>query len=138
MSGAQHPCARPTMADPAWADARRILAIRLDSMGDVLMTTPAMRALKRQAGRHLTLLTSSSGAALSGLLPSVDEIITYDPPWMKQTNPAFSSDADMRMIARLRDQDFDAAVIFTVYSQSSLPAALMAWYAGIRLRAAHC
>src|SRR5690606_14548711 len=47
-----------------WSDAKRILCVRLDNLGDVLMTTPALRALKASApGRHLTLLASRAGAA---------------------------------------------------------------------------
>src|SRR6185437_10257862 len=42
------------------------------------------------------------------------------------------------MIERLRAGRFDAAVIFTVYSQNPLPAALLAFLAGIPLRLAHC
>jgi ADP-heptose:LPS heptosyltransferase len=29
-----------------WQRARRVLCVRLDQLGDVLMTTPAIRALK--------------------------------------------------------------------------------------------
>ena len=44
------------MAD--WSEAKNILAVRLDSLGDVLMTTPALRALRGSAGaRRITLLT---------------------------------------------------------------------------------
>ena len=47
-----------------WRHAERVLCVRLDSMGDVLMTTPALRALRHGASRRkLTLLTSRSGAA---------------------------------------------------------------------------
>ena len=38
----------------------------------------------------------------------------------------------------MRDLHFDAAVVFTVHSQSALPAALLLHEAGIPLRAAHC
>ena len=41
-------------------------------------------------------------------------------------------------ILRLRRRSFDAAVIFTVYSQSPLPAALLCHLAAIPLRAAFC
>ena len=30
----------------AWAGARRILCVRLDNLGDLLMTTPALHAIK--------------------------------------------------------------------------------------------
>jgi ADP-heptose:LPS heptosyltransferase len=44
----------------SWDDARNVLCVRLDTLGDVLMTTPALRAL-RAPGCRLTLLTSPAG-----------------------------------------------------------------------------
>ena len=48
--GRSFPRAAPGMtmsaAEPTWNGARSILAVRLDSIGDLLMTTPALRALK--------------------------------------------------------------------------------------------
>lgn len=35
-----------TQLDAAWAVARRVLAVRLDKLGDLLMTTPALGALR--------------------------------------------------------------------------------------------
>lgn len=122
-----------------WSNARRILCVRLDNMGDVLMTTPALRALKGEDGRrHLTLLTSSVGTALDGHLPMVDQVWGYDAPWVKHPNASSDAAPDLAMIERLKAGRFDAAVIFTVYSQSPLPAAMMCWLAGIPLRLAHC
>jgi len=122
----------------AWAAARRILAIRLDAAGDVLMTTPALRALREAASnRHITLLTSPSGAAAARLVPEVDEVIEYVAPWMKPAS-SVETDEHLAMIERLRAERFDAAVIFTVYSQNPLPSAMLAHLAGIPLRLAHC
>jgi lipopolysaccharide heptosyltransferase II len=128
-----------------WAGARRILAVRLDALGDVLMTTPALRALA-QAGRgiELTLLTSPAGAAVGRLLPEVSETIVHEASWMKGTPvepdgpppPAAPTD-DLALIDRLQRGRFDGAVIFTVHSQSALPAALVCHLAGIPLRLAH-
>jgi lipopolysaccharide heptosyltransferase II len=42
------------------------------------------------------------------------------------------------MIEQLRQAQFDAAVIFTVYSQNPLPSAFLCYMAGIPLRLAHC
>lgn len=121
-----------------WAAAERVLCIRLDALGDVLMTTPSLAALKRQSPpRRLTLLTSSAGAALAPLLPMIDETIVYDPPWMKATMPRADSAIDRAMIDTISQQDFEAAVIFTVYSQSPFPAAQLAYLADIPLRLAH-
>lgn len=124
-----------------WADARRILCIRLDNLGDVLMTTPAIRALQNaRLGRHITLLGSASGCAGARFVPEIQSIIRYDAPWMKApgNHPGATPEADERLISELRMGRFDAAVIFTTYSQSPLPAAVFCRLAGIPLRLAHC
>jgi lipopolysaccharide heptosyltransferase II len=122
-----------------WDAARRLLAIRLDALGDVLMTTPALRALRSaQRGRHLTLLTSVAGAAAAALVPEVDEVLVYEAPWMKATPPRADCTVDRSMIESLRAERFDAAAIFTVYSQNPLPAALLCYLAEIPRRLAHC
>ena len=121
----------------AWQQAKKILCIRLDNMGDVLMTTPAMQALKAAVpGRHITLLASASGAALAPFMPFVDRTIRYEAPWVKNNHN--DPEQDARTIAWLLAENFDAAVIFTVYSQSPLPAAMMCRMAGIPLTLAHC
>lgn len=52
----------------AWRNAQELLCVRLDSIGDVLMTTPAIRALKESnPARRITLLTSSAGAEVASL-----------------------------------------------------------------------
>lgn len=123
----------------AWgADVKRILCVRLDRLGDILMTTPAIHALRTSSpGRHITLLTSSVGAMAAPYLRDVDEVIAYDAPWHGMT-PSVSAHADQAMQRRLESGCFDAAVIFTVYSQSALPAAMLCYLAGIPRRLAHC
>jgi lipopolysaccharide heptosyltransferase II len=122
-----------------WSGARRVLAVRLDALGDVLMTTPALRALKRaEHGCHLTLLTSPAGTAAAALIPEVDEVLVYDAPWMKATAPRTDSRPEVGMIERLRAGRFDGAAIFTVYSQNPLPAALLCYLAEVPRRLAHC
>src|SRR5437016_3080217 len=122
----------------SWSRARNVLCVRLDTIGDVLMTTPAIRALKQSApGRRVTLLTSSSGADIAALVPEIDDIIVYDAPWMKAAGTGGKA-GDAEIITRLAAAGFDCAVIFTVYSQSALPAALVTYLADIPLRLAHC
>lgn len=122
----------------SWNQARRVLCVRLDSLGDVLMCTPAMRALRAQhPERSLTLLTSPAGAALAPYLDDVDEAIVWEAPWMKSSAPA-RPEQHLDWIASLAARGFDAAVVFTCYSQSALPAALLCQLAGIPLRLAYC
>lgn len=121
----------------SWSSALRILAIRLDNLGDVLMTTPALRALREVSPeRHITLLASSSGAALAPFVPEIDAVLVAGGPWMPggQSRP----EALFTTIDLLRQENFDGAIIFTVYSQNALPAALVCWLAGIPLVLAHC
>jgi lipopolysaccharide heptosyltransferase II len=126
------------MHDERWRAARNILCIRLDHMGDVLMCTPAMRAIRQSdPAMRVTLLASGGGAAVAGGIAEVDEVIRYAAPWMKSSSP-HPPEADLAMIAALRKRAFDAAVIFTTYSQSPLPAAWMCQLAEIPLRLAHC
>ena len=121
-----------------WHAARNVLCIRLDYLGDVLMCTPALRALRDTVpGRRITLLTSPGGAALQPHIPELDEVLAFEAPWMKSSRPQHAS-ALTDMAARLRERRFDAAVIFTTYSQSALPAAMLCHLAGIPLRLAYC
>ena len=126
-------------ASTDWRQADHVLCVRLDALGDVLMTTPALRALKQsRSGRRLTLLTSPAGAELAHLVPEIDAVLVYDAPWMKATAPRADSGPEFATIERLRREHFDAAVIFTVFSQSPLPAALLCMLADIPRRLAHC
>lgn len=120
----------------AWQAARRVLAVRLDNMGDVLMTTPALRALRQSTpGRHITLLAGSAGKALQPHLEDADEVLQARPPWLP--GGTLLPDELLALAETLRQEHFDAAVIFTVYSQSALPAALLCWLAHIPLRLAY-
>lgn len=117
-----------------WQAVRRILAVRLDHLGDVLMTTPALAAIRAsQPQARLSMLCSPSGAEAAMRSRLVDEVIPFRAPWMKHTQPDALSDC----AARLRAGRFDAAVIFTTCTQSALPAAMLCLLADIPLRLAH-
>lgn len=122
-----------------WNTAKNILCIRLDTIGDVIMTTPAMALLKQSfPDRRITLMTSSAGAAIAPLIPVLDDVIVYDAPWLKATALRQSSAPEYAMIDQLRSAQFDGAIVFTVYSQNPLPSAFLCYMAGIPLRLAHC
>lgn len=124
---------------PGWDHAEHVLCVRLDAIGDVLMTEPALRSVAQsKPGRRVSLLTSSSGSEVARLMPYLHSVIVYEAPWMKSAPSGASSMHDLAVIERLRAERFDAAVIFTVYTQSALPAAVLCTLADIPLRAAHC
>ncbi len=122
----------------AWQAARRILCVRLDSLGDVLMTSPAFHALKSLPMQpELTLMTSSGGAAIANLIPDIDHVWCADVAWLKHTPQRASAQAERDLIERLRQARFDGCVIFTVMTQNPLPSAMLGYLADIPLRLAH-
>jgi len=122
---------------PSWQHCKRILCVRLDNMGDLLMSAPAMRALKTTLGCHLTLLTSTMAQPLVKSLPEIDDVLLFDAPWVKTATAANSEGFDL-LVQQLRSGSFDGAVIFTVYSQNPMPAIMLTYLAGIPLRLAYC
>ncbi|HEU4551938.1 MAG TPA: glycosyltransferase family 9 protein [Chitinophaga sp.] len=120
-----------------WQHCKRILCIRLDNMGDLLMSEPALRALKQSLGCHLTLLTSSMAQPLAASIPEIDDVLLFDAPWVK-TNTAADSSAFNNLVQQLANGKFDGAVVFTVYSQNPMPAIMLAYLARIPLRLAYC
>lgn len=125
------------MRGKGWLMAERILCVRLDLPEDVMRTAPAIRALKTAPGRRVTLLTSRSSAGVVEQVPEIDGVVVYEAPWALSV-PRQNSSADLAMVERLKLAQFDAAVIFTSYGQSPLPAALLCYLAEIPLRLAHC
>ena len=124
--------------DRRWDHARRILVVRLDNLGDVLLMTPAIHAIRQSHPRaHIALWTSAIGAEVAAMDPDIDEIIVYEAPWMDPWHRLPQDGRrELAMIAELRRHKFDGAIIFTSYHQSALPAAYMCYVAGIPLRLA--
>jgi lipopolysaccharide heptosyltransferase II len=126
------------MIDQRWQLATRVLVIRLDNLGDVLVTTPAFHAIKTSLpDATLTLLAGPVGAQVARLNPDIDEVIVYQAPWMDPWHKLpQDSEREQQMIETLRAGQFDGAIIFTSYHQSPLPAAYLCYLAGIPLRVA--
>jgi ADP-heptose:LPS heptosyltransferase len=130
---------RAAVVDPeAWATARSVLCVRTDGIGDVVMTAPAIRAIKAGGppDRVVTVLSSPQGAEAAALLPDVDDVIVCHAPWAGVAE-ATDPERDDATIAALRARGFDAAVVFTVHTQSALPAATWCRLARIPRRLAY-
>ena len=110
--------------------AGRTLAVRLDSDGDVLLASPALRAL-RAGSERLDLLVSPAGEQAARLLPDLDDILVFDAPWTGNEPSPVSPRAVDRLVAKLRSAAYDDMVIFTSFHQSPLPMALLARLAGV-------
>lgn len=120
-----------------WIGCRSILIIRPDNMGDLIMSSPAIKALKQTFNCKITALTSELAAEAASLIPEIDETIAVSVPWVK-TDKTLDPEELIQLAENLKSRNFDACVIFTVYSQNPLPAAMLAWMAKISKRLAYC
>src|SRR5690606_5320935 len=78
------------------------------------------------------------GAEVAQFISEIDAVIEFAAPWVKLDDTATNDDAIPELIRRLEAENFDAAVIFTTFSQDPLPAALVCDLAHIPLRLASC
>lgn len=120
----------------AWFSVRRLLVIRADNIGDVVMTGPALRAVKDTLPRsNITLLASPAGAQAAPLLPWIDAVLSRRVLWQDLGQLPFDPAREWALVDMLRRHAFDAALILTSFSQTPHPAAFVSWLAGIPLRA---
>ncbi|GAA3019678.1 glycosyltransferase family 9 protein [Streptomyces fulvorobeus] len=109
----------------------KVLVVRLDSFGDVLLAGPAVRAAAEHAS-HLTVVCGPLGEPAARMLPGVDDVIVWQAPW-EGTHPPPVDEADvMGLVETLRERAFEAALVLTSFHQSPLPAALLLRLAGVR------
>lgn len=109
---------------------RHALVVRLDSVGDVLVCGPAVRAVAAEVDR-VTLLVGPSGAAAARLLPGVDEVLVWDCPWIAAEPSPVDADDIAATVGRLRELGADEALVLTSHHQSALPTALLLRLAGV-------
>ncbi|WP_298803128.1 glycosyltransferase family 9 protein [uncultured Pseudokineococcus sp.] len=112
---------------------RRVLAVRLDSDGDVLLTGPAVLALGTGADgapREVDLLVSPQGRAAAHLLPGVAEVRVEQVPWSGYAPAAADPAALQALVAWMAGRAHEEVVVFTSFHQSPLPMALLARLAG--------
>lgn len=89
----------------------RILLIQLADIGDLIVTLPAIVALRKaQPDAHITLLTSQHATAVveEGL---VDEVRAFSKKGFNGTK-ALLNPANLRRIYQLRDGNFDTIIFF--------------------------
>ena len=120
-----------------WLAARNILAVRLDNIGDILMLGPALRAIKETSPEaRITLLASPAGATAAPLLPWIDDVIIWRPVWQDVGGRMpFDPEREYQLISLLAERKFDAAIIFTSFSQTPHTPGYACYLAGIPLRA---
>lgn len=107
-----------------------VLAVRLDSAGDVLLQGPALRALAAGSD-EVTLLCGPRGLDAANLLPGVDRLLVHRAAWIDPEPGPVSRRAIEELVQRIAILRVDEAVVFTSFHQSPLPTALLLRLAGV-------
>ncbi len=119
--------------------SRRLLVVKLATLGDVLLATPALRALRHsEPSAHVTVLsTAASAIALEGN-DAVDAVLHFDKFAFDRPSAAPRALPEALALARrLRQERFDALLLFhhltTAWGTAKYAALALA--SGIPLRA---
>jgi ADP-heptose:LPS heptosyltransferase len=108
----------------------RVLCVRLDSAGDMLIAGPAVRAVSSGAD-EVAVLCGPLGEQAAGMLPGVHDVLVWTCPWIVADPPPVDSRDVAALVAELRERRFDRALILTSFHQSPLPTALLLRLAGV-------
>lgn len=105
----------------------RILIIRLKSMGDVVLTLPAVNAVRENfPSAKITFLTSKENAPLLCGCREVDEVIALDRAALRSGNPVKMTGEFFGLLKRLRAGKFSLVVDFQGYGET----AWLSWFTG--------
>ena len=104
---------------------RRILLLRLERIGDLLMTLGAIAAVRRHApDAELHLAVGHWNEALARLIPGITRVHAIDAPWLAREPVAGAARTMARTLLSLRRLRFDAGVNFEPDVRSNLILAL--------------
>lgn len=110
--------------------AGRILIARLDNLGDVILSGPAVRAAAG-SGAEIVYLCSPQGRPAALTLPGVSRVVTVRAPWIDAHPRRVTRRGVEQLVDALAGTGADAAIILTSFHQSALPLALLMRMAGI-------
>jgi ADP-heptose:LPS heptosyltransferase len=120
------------------AAARRVLVVRADNIGDVVTTTPALRALRAAApDARIELLASPVGAAVAAMIPELDGVVAVSASWQQLPGAGDDPAAERELLERLTARRYDLLLVLTSFSQSPWPVAHLGLLAGIGTRVVH-
>lgn len=90
----------------------RILIVQTGDIGDLIVTTPALTALREaHPDAHITLIATSNAAPVVMNTGLVDDIITFDRAQFNSST-AFLKPKNLRVIASLRKHRYDMVLFF--------------------------
>jgi len=94
-------------------EPKRILLIRLEHIGDVLLTTPTFRALrKRFPNAQIDVLVREFTAPVLQKNKNISKVIVWNAPWLSNIGKKDSWSSARKMILKLRKNNYDLAIDF--------------------------
>lgn len=114
----------------------RLGVVRLDGMGDLVVTTPFLRELRRSAPRaRITLVVRSEWLPLMRSCPHIDEVLGFELPWRPDYRRQWNLRHAWRWARReLRPRRWDAVLVPQAHF-GIIDARWLAWFSGARIRA---
>ena len=92
-------------------DPEKILIIRADRIGDMILTTPIFKSLKKRYPlAHITCMASTLSSQLIGGNPYIDSIMVYDPPWFDRKKGDKIIRDYLNILRLIRTYKFDMAI----------------------------
>ncbi|MFQ6041384.1 MAG: glycosyltransferase family 9 protein [Candidatus Poribacteria bacterium] len=96
---------------PPPSDIKKILVVKLDHIGDVLLATPVITNLRlHYPHAHIALLVGSWSKQAVERNPHLDEILCYDSPFFRRSGKGAPPKEAMRMLRRLKSERYDLIV----------------------------
>ena len=105
--------ARPFRRRVPPAAPKRILVLRLERIGDLLMTLPALADLRTLApAAEIDLIVGSWNADLARALDPVTRVQSLDASWLARENQGSTLPSLIRAARRWRHAEYDLAINF--------------------------
>jgi ADP-heptose:LPS heptosyltransferase len=118
---------------PSRAGIRRVLVLRLERIGDLMMSLPALHALRQLAPQaQIDLVTGSWNEPLARLIAGIDRIETIDARWLSRGADGLGLAALARRAWAWRSRRYDVAINLEGDIRSNLLIGLSTWPAAGR------
>ena len=115
------------------ASPRRVVCLRLERIGDLLMTIPAIVDLKEAfPSASIDLVVGHWNREVSSVIPGIDRIETLDASWLSRDTGGRGTMSLVREARRWRSRRYDLAINFEPDIRGNLVMAAIgaAWTAG--------
>jgi lipopolysaccharide heptosyltransferase II len=116
---------------PSVAGVQRVLLLRLERIGDLLMVLDAIRDVRAcWPGAQIDLAVGSWNAALASLLMDINDVHVLDAPWLARDGAGDAWPTLIRRARSWRDRHYDLVINF----EPDVRTNLLAWLSGAARR----